>query len=48
MIDENGILFAGSISKYFGMDFHTTDQTKEFLSILDDPDSYLVQDIRPN
>ena len=48
VIDENGILFAGSISKYFGMDFHTTDQTKEFLSILDDPDSYLVQDIRPN
>lgn len=48
VIDENGILFAGSIPKYFGMDFHTTDQTEEFLSILDDPSSYLVQDIRPN
>lgn len=48
VIDEKGILFAGSIPKYFGMDFHTTDQTKEFLRILDDPDSYLVQDIRPN
>ena len=48
VIDENGILFAGSIPLYFGMDFHTTDQTKEFLSILDDPDSYLVQEIRPN
>ena len=48
VIDENGILFAGSIPKYFGMDFHDTDQTKEFLSILDDPESYLVQDIRPN
>ena len=48
MIDEKGILFAGSIPKYFGMDFRDTDQTREFLSILDDPESYLVQDIRPN
>ncbi|MFQ7552476.1 MAG: hypothetical protein ACLRMZ_21945 [Blautia marasmi] len=30
VIDENGILFAGSIPLYFGMDFHTTDQTKNF------------------
>ena len=48
VIDENGILFAGSIPKYFGMDFHDTDQTKEFLAILEDPESCLVQDIRPN
>lgn len=48
VIDEKGILFAGSIPKYFGMDFRDTDQTREFLSILDDPESYLVQDIRPN
>lgn len=48
VIDENGILFAGTIPKYFGMDFRSTKQTKEFLSILDDPNSYLVQDIQPN
>ena len=48
VIDENGILFAGSVPLYFGMDFHDTDQTREFLPILEDPDSYLVQDIRPN
>ena len=48
VIDENGILFAGSVPLYFGMDFHDTEQTKEFLPILDDPDSFLVQDIRPN
>lgn len=48
VIDENGILFAGNVPLYFGMDFHSTEQTSEFLSILDDPDSYLVQDIRPN
>lgn len=48
VIDENGILFAGNIPLYFGMDFHSTDQTREFLSILDDPEGSLVQDIRPN
>lgn len=48
VIDENGILFAGSVPLYFGMDFHDTDQTKEFLFILDDPEACLVQDIRPN
>lgn len=48
VIDENGILFAGNIPKYFGMDFHSTEQTEEFLSILNDGTPYLVQDIRPN
>ena len=48
VIDENGILFAGTIPKYFGMDFKSTDQTAEFLQILDDPEYCLVQDIRPN
>lgn len=48
VIDENGILFAGNIPLYFGMDFHSTEQTSEFLSILDDPDGSLVQEIRPN
>lgn len=48
VIDDNGILFAGNIPKYFGMDFHSTEQTEEFLSILDGEMSYLVQDIRPN
>lgn len=48
VIDENGILFAGNVPIYFGMDFHSTEQTSEFLSILEEPDSYLVQDIRPN
>ena len=48
VIDENGILFAGNIPLYFGMDFHSTEQTSEFLSILDDPNGSLVQEIRPN
>lgn len=48
VIDENGILYAGSIPLYFGMDFNSTDQTREFLEIMDHPDSFLVQDIRPN
>lgn len=48
VIDENGFLFAGTVPKYFGMDFRSTDQTAEFLQILDDPEFCLVQDIRPN
>lgn len=47
VIDEHGILFAGTIPKYFGMDFSSTKQTQEFLSILED-DGYLIQDIQPN
>lgn len=47
VIDEDGILFAGTIPKYFGLDFQTTKQTKEFLPILED-NGYLIQDIQPN
>lgn len=48
VINEEGILYAGTIPKYFGMDFRNTDQTAEFLQILEDPQITLVQDIRPN
>lgn len=48
VIDENGILYAGNMPMYLGMDFHAADQTREFLDILDDPDTYLVRGIRPN
>lgn len=46
--DENGILRWGTIPKYFGMDFATTEQTKPFLEILKDPEQTLVQDIQLN
>lgn len=48
VIDENGILFAGTIPKYYGMDFRSTTQTNEFLFLLDNPNTYLIQDIQPN
>lgn len=48
VIDENGILTAGTIPKYFGMDFRSSEQTSEFLRLLDEPDSYLIQDVMPN
>lgn len=48
VINGDGILFAGTIPKYFGMDFASTEQTSEFLKILEDPDSVLVQEIQPN
>lgn len=48
VINEKGILYAGTIPKYFGMDFATTKQTAEFLSILKGERKYLVQEVQPN
>lgn len=48
VINHKGILFAGTNPKYFGMDFHTTKQTEEFLSILNGEQEYLIQDVQPN
>ena len=48
VIDKNGILIAGSIPKYIGMDFSSTKQTSEFLQILEHKKDELIQDIQPN
>lgn len=48
VIDENGTLFAGTVPKYFGMDFATTKQTAEFMDILKGKKDKLVQEIQPN
>lgn len=48
VIDKNGILIAGSIPKYIGMDFRSTKQTSEFLQILEHKKDELIQDIQPN
>lgn len=48
VINGEGILFAGTVPKYFGMDFRTTPQTAEFLQILDHPGTVLVQEVQPN
>lgn len=46
--DENGILLWGNIKDYYGFDFATSDQTKPFLEILDDPSLEMAQDPQPN
>lgn len=48
VINEDGILFSGTVPKYYDMDFRSTKQTAEFLQILDHPGTVLVQDIQPN
>ncbi len=50
IIDENGFIVAGSVSKYVGMDMHDHPQTNAFIAVLesDDPDAYLIQDAQPN
>lgn len=46
--DEKGILISGTVPGYFGLDFKSTEQTAEFLKLLDNPLSYLIQDVMPN
>lgn len=50
VIDEKGIIVAGSVSKYIGIDMADHKQTREFLSILEkgDEEAYLIQDPQPN
>ena len=50
VIDENGIIAAGSVSQYVGIDMADHKQTRAFLAILesDDPDAFLIQETQPN
>lgn len=50
VIDENGIIVSGSISKYIGLDMRDDKQTREFLSLLesDDENAYLIQEAQLN
>lgn len=47
-VDSDGILTAGTVPKYIGMDFRSTKQSKEFLSILNRKRDYLIQKVQPN
>lgn len=44
VIDNQGVLFAGSVPGFFGFDFSTSDQTKPFLRMLTDKSFELAQD----
>lgn len=48
--DENGIIVYSTVFKYLGFDFHSGEQTRGFLPILesDDPDIYVMQEEQPN
>lgn len=50
IIDENGIISHSSNLKYVGLDFHDNEQTRAFLSILEDgsESSYVIQEAQPN
>ena len=50
VIDENGIIVAGSVSQYVGIDMNDHEQTRAFLALLDseDEDAYLIQEPQPN
>lgn len=50
VIDENGIIVAGSVSKYVGIDMANHDQTRPFLDLIGrgDEDAYLIQQAQPN
>ncbi len=50
IIDGNGFIVAGSVSRYIGMDMHDHPQTNAFIPLLesDDEDAYFIQDAQPN
>jgi len=43
VVNSGGILFAGSIPGFIGVDFNKNDQTRPFLKMLDDPTFELAQ-----
>ncbi len=48
VIDDDGVLRWGSQPQYYGMDFASTEQTRPFLAILENPYLEIVQDPQPN
>ena len=46
--DDKGIIYWGTVPGYFGFDFSSSDQTKEFLPILSDNSIKLAQEPQPN
>lgn len=48
VVDAHGFLRWGTEPKYYNLDFDDSDQTREFLAILEDPELTIIQDIQPN
>ena len=50
IIDKNGIIVSGSVSKYVGIDMADHDQTRPFLDLIGrgEEGAYLIQEARPN
>ncbi|MGN0666822.1 MAG: methyl-accepting chemotaxis protein [Huintestinicola sp.] len=46
--DEKGVIYWGTVPEYYGFDFSTSDQTRAFLPILEDPDLKIAQEPQPN
>lgn len=44
IVDENGIIVAGSVPDFFGYDFNSSDQTKPFLAAITDKNFELAQE----
>lgn len=48
VIDENGIIVAGSVSQYVGFDMAAHEQTSPFLDLLGREEAFLIQEAQPN
>ncbi len=50
IIDGDGFIVAGSVSKYIGMDMHDHPQTNAFIPLLESngEDTYFIQEAQPN
>lgn len=46
--DEKGVIYWGTVPEYYGFDFNSSDQTREFLPILKDSSVKIAQEPQPN
>ena len=46
--DGNGVIYWGTVPDYFGFDFHSSEQTKPFLPILENDTLEIAQEPQPN
>lgn len=46
--DDKGVIRWGTVERYFGFDFLSSEQTKEFMPILDNPTLKMAQEAQPS
>ena len=48
MTDANGVIYWSNGEQYYGFDFNTTEQAREFMKLVEDPSLEIIQDPQAN